>query len=228
VDELRILHAALTKQGRLPEASALNERLGPVRTLANKALRMAIENDPRLAPMKELLDRREFRGRFQRQSDGTYSVNFTGLPLVQVMPLFKARPVMVSSLTLDNVNLPDLSMLEGMELRVLSLKGCRGITDLTPLKAMKLQRLNLAGTAVRDLSPLVDMPLTELSLADCNKLTDISPLRECKKLEVLLLPQSARDIGFLREMKTLRVVSYKNLTQPVADFWKDFDAGRKK
>ncbi len=225
--QLRELEAALAKQGRPAERAIIQDKLGLSKTVTNKAMRMMIENDPKLAPLRELMERREFRGRFQRQSDGTFNVNFTGLPLITVMPFFNNRPVAVNSLTLDNVNLPDLTMLEGMDLHVLSIKGCRGITDLTPLKDMKLQRLNIAGTAARDLSPIADMPLVELSCADCTKLTDISPLKQCTQLEVLLLPPNAKNIAFLRNLKSLRVLSYKNLMQPVAEFWKEYDAAHK-
>lgn len=224
---LRELNAALLRQGRLAEAGAVMEKVG-TRAMVGNALRKVLESDPRLAPMKEFMDRREFRGRFQRQPDGSYNVNLTNLPVVQIMPFLDAKPILVSRLTLDNVNLPDLSMLEGMDLRELSLKGCRGITDLTPLRGMKLERLNLASTAVLDLSPLAGMPLVELSLNDCNKLADVSPLKQVATLQRLLLPPSARDIEFLRGMKSIQTLSYKNLSQPAADFWKEFDAGRRK
>ena len=225
--QLRELQLALGKQGRMPEKNAILEKLGVSISMTGKAMRMMIENDPKLAPLKEFMDRREFRGRFQRQVDGTFNVNFTGLPLVTLVPFFKARPLTVSGLTLDNVNLPDLSMLEGMDLRSLSIKGCRGITDLAPLAGMRLQRLNIAGTAVKDISSLAGMPLVELSLADCTKLTDVTPLNECQQLENLLLPPNARDVKFLRGQKTLKILSYKNLNQSAADFWKEYDASHK-
>jgi serine/threonine protein kinase len=226
--QLRELHASLFKQQRLAEASAIQEKLGEGRTFAGKAFRLLLDSDPQLAPLRELRDRREFRGRIQRLNDGTYSANLANLPYDRLKPFFDARLGMISVLTLDNVNLPDLSMLSSMNLRSLSVKGCRGITDLTPLSDMKLQRLTLAATAVRDLSPLAGMPLIELNLADCNKVASVAPLKNCPQLEVLLLPPSARDIAFLRDMKTLRVLSYRNLLQPVGDFWREYEAGMKK
>lgn len=226
--QLKELQDAMKKQGRPAEASAIAEKTGMGRTIVGKALRAAIDNDPKLARMRETLERREFRGRFQRLSDGTYSVNFNGLPLVTIKPFFDALPVTVSALQLDGVNLPDLTMLEGLPLRALSLKGCRGITDLSPLRGMKLQRLNLASTAIRDVTPLSGMPLVELILADCTKLTDLSPLKDCGTLEVLQLAPTVREIEFLRGHKTLRILSYKNLTQPVADFWKEYDSNLRK
>lgn len=225
--QLREYSDALQKQGRLAERAVIQEKLGVVRMATNRAMRTMFENDPKYAVLKDLMERREFRGRFQRQTDGTFNVNLTGLPLASVLPFLKDRPIAINSLTLDNEPLADLSMLEGLELHVLSLKGCRGITSLAPIAGMKLQRLNIAGTSVRDLSPVAGMPLVELSCADCTKLTDVRPLQKCLQLEVLLLPPGAKDVAFLRNMKSLRVVSYKNLTQPVAEFWKEYDAGRK-
>ena len=222
--QLRELNESLLRQGRIPEAGIIFDKLGIERSLAGKAIRQALENEPSLAPLREMLDRREFRGRIHRQPGGTFSANFSGLPLPAILPFFKTRPVIVTGLTLDGVDIPDLSMLQGMKLTQLSLKGCKNIPDLAPLAGMSLQRLNLSGTAIRDLTPLANMPLVELILTDCTKLTDLTPLRETRHLETLLLPSQAREIGFLRNIKSLKYVSYRDLTQPAADFWKERDA----
>ncbi len=221
--QLRELNESLLRQGRIPEAGIIFDKLGIERPLAGKAIRQALENDPAFAPVREMLDRREFRGRIHRQPGGTFSANFSGLPLATILPFFKAQPVLVTGLTLDGVDIPDLSMLQGMKLIQLSLKGCKNITSLTPLAGMSLQRLNLSGTAIRDLAPIAGMPLEELILSDCAKLTDLTPLREARKLQTLLLPAQAREIGFLRNIKSLKFLSYRDITQPAADFWKERD-----
>ena len=219
--QLRELNESLLRQGRLPEAGIIFDKLGVDRSAPGKALRLAFENDPALGPVREMLDRREFRGRFHRQPGGTFSANFSGLPLATILPFFKAQPVLLTNLTLDGVDIPDLSMLHGMNLTQLSLKGCKNITDLAPLAGMKLQRLNLSGTAIHDITLIADMPLTELILTDCTKLTDITPLRESRQLETLILPAQAREIGFLRKLKNLKFLSYRDISQSAADFWKE-------
>ncbi len=224
IELLRELHAALLKQTRLAEASSLSEKLGPERPLANKAIRKAIENNPEFAPLRDIVKNGELRFRITRLNDGTFHVNLNDLPLPAVLATLKAQPTSITSLTLDGMLIPDLILLQGMKLTALSLKNCRLITDLAPLRDMKLQRLNLSGTAIRDLSPLSGLPLVELNLAECGKLTDFRPLLACKALESLLLPANARDIAYLREHKTLKFLSTKPIPQPVADFWKDRDA----
>ena len=44
------------------------------------------------------------------------------------------------------------------------------------------------------------------------------------KLEAVILPEQCEEIEFLRDHPTLRRLSYKKLTQPVAEFWEEFDA----
>ncbi len=223
-EQLRELHAALIKQGRVAEAGAINEKLGPDRPLAIKAIRQAIENDPDLVAFRETLDKTEMRRRFARLRNGSFSVSLTNLPPHVLAPLLKAPARSISAMTLDGVLLSDLTPLRGWKLTSLSLKNCRAITDITPLREMQLQRLNLSGTSVRDLAALGGMPLVELSVFDCARLTDLRPLLACTKLESLLLPTQARDIAYLREHKTLKFLSTKSLTQPVADYWKEYDA----
>jgi internalin A len=131
--------------------------------------------------------------------------------------------VQISGLILDEVNIPDLSVLAGMRLRTLSLAGCRTVRNLQPLQELpELERLNLARTNVSDLSPLAGLPLVEVNLEDCSKATDFRPLLECKKLETLFLPKGARDIAYLKEHKTLKVLSYRRSNQSVNEFWAQY------
>jgi Leucine-rich repeat (LRR) protein len=129
----------------------------------------------------------------------------------------------VSMVSLDDRNFSDLSVFTGMKLTSLSLGGCGNVKDLKPLEGMQLRTLNLSFTGVSDLSPLAGMPLVELNLEGCSRISDFTPLKDCVSLEKLLLPRQARDIGFLRKMPGLKFLSYKGLSQPVKEFWAEFD-----
>lgn len=51
------------------------------------------------------------------------------------------------------------------------------VTNLAPLRGLRLDFLNLWRTRVADLGPLAGMPLRHLDLAECAGVTDLSPLR---------------------------------------------------
>jgi hypothetical protein len=75
--------------------------------------------------------------------------------------------------------------------------GATAVTDLSPLKGMKLEVLSVNATGVSDLSPLAGMPLKTL-------LCDFQP---------------ERDAAILQSIKTLETINNK----PAAEFWKDLD-----
>ena len=221
---IRELQTGLAKQGRVNDAATLLEKSGMDRQTALRALRETIENDPQLAPLRDIVRRRDLRGRFSPQPDGSYTADFKKLPYITLAPFFEATPVQISGLVLDEVNIPDLSVLAGMRLRSLSLSGSRTVKNLQPLQELpELERLNLSRTGITDLKPLAGLPLIELNLEDCPKLTDLRPLLECKQLEILFIPKGLRDIAYLRQHKSLKVLSYRRSNQPVAEFWAQFD-----
>ena len=224
--DLKLLEESLIRQKRLAEAGVIVDRFGPDKPAAIKLLREAVERDPRLKPLHEFLRGAALRGRFQRQNDGTYSANLRGLPPPTYLPLLRNEVVSVSVIYLDDPNFADLSLFEGLKLRELSLAGCASVTDLTPLRDMKLQVLNLNRTGVADLSPLAGMPLVELSLDGCTKIADFTPIKNCLLLEKLHLPKNARSIEFLRVHPKLKFLSFKGLNEPVAEFWADFEKRR--
>ncbi len=118
-----------------------------------------------------------------------------------------------------------VEVVQKLQLRSLSVAGCKSVADLSPLAGMTgLTKLNLARTAVKDLSPLANLPLVELILDDCPKITDVKILANCTSLEVLVLPKQVRDIEFLRNHPKLKFLSYHNAGQPKTEFWKEFDA----
>ena len=76
----------------------------------------------------------------------------------------------------------------------------------------------------RDLAPLIGSPIRELNLEGCTDLTDLEPLAKMEQLEAVIIPAQCKDIEFLRSHLSLRRLSYKKLTQPVYEFWQEFDA----
>ena len=228
ISHIRELQAGIAKQSdRVTDALALGEKVREGRPFAGRALRRQLEEDPQLASLRDVLMRREFRGRFSLASDGSFSANFRGLPYVLIAPILEAGPWQISSLVLDEVNIPNLSVLRNMNLRSLSVAGCRNVKDVSALRQIPLlERLNLARTAITDLSPLADLPLTELSLEDCRKVTDLRPLLQCKTLQTLIAPKGLKDIAILKGHSALKNLSYRNANQSAAEFWRDFDAGK--
>ena len=224
--QIRKLEAALVKQQRMAEASTLIDKFGPERPLVLKALRDALDADPKFAPLREAFKAGKFRGRFQRQPDGTYSADLRGVPSLAIPPLLKNQVLTISSVFLDDVNVQDLSILEGLPLTKLSLNGCTSVADLAPLSGMRIEILNLTRTGVTDLTPLAGMPLVELNLEGCTRIADFQPLKTFDKLERLLLPRHARNIGFVADMPNLKFVSFKSLSQTKEDFFKEL--GEKK
>ena len=148
-------------------------------------------------------------------------LNLESTPVVNLQPL---TDLPLETLRLNNTRVADLTPLTGLRLEQLSLSGCRTLRDLAPLRGMPLQTLNLSRTAVADLEPLVESPLRELNLEGCANLGDLKPLMKIATLESLLLPMQSKDIEFLRQHPGLKRISYKKLTQPAEEFWKEFDA----
>ena len=226
VADLKILEDALIKQKRIAEAAYLTDGFGPEKPLTMKRLRDAAENDPLLKAHRQLFRGQALQGRFKRLEDGTFSADLRRLPPPLFLPLLKNEVVSVSVLYLDDRGFTDLSIFQGMELREISLAGCTTLSDLAPLTGMPLRVVSLRGTAVSDITPLTKLPLVELDLDGCTKLTDLKPLADCRTLEKLLLPRGAKNIEFLRGHPTLKFISARGLSEPVKDFWADYDKRR--
>ncbi|MCA9004179.1 MAG: hypothetical protein KDA70_02815 [Planctomycetaceae bacterium] len=73
------------------------------------------------------------------------------------------------------VGVEDISGLKGMKLQFLDLMNCP-VSDLSPLKGMDLQYLDLTHCPVSDLSPLKGMKIQELYL-EGSFVSDLSPLQ---------------------------------------------------
>lgn len=90
----------------------------------------------------------------------------------------------LTALHIGGVKIPDLSILRGMKLQCLDIPGC-GVTRLAPLATMPLKELYCGPNALEDISPLKGMPLTRLNL-EGTQISDLSVLRG-KRLEYLVI-----------------------------------------
>jgi len=162
--------------------------------------------------------------------DGTWDLNLDNSTISDLTLL---RGVPISVLSINTTAIKDLTPLRGSPIKILNLSNTP-VADLGPLEGMPLEQLLLRNTPVANVSVLRGMPLTGLYLAYCRSLTDLSPLAECKTLTSLTLPPGAKDIAFLRNFPKLQRLSFQEIpqihtqpTQTAAEFWKEYDAGRK-
>jgi Leucine-rich repeat (LRR) protein len=115
---------------------------------------------------------------------------------------------MIEELWLWRSKVTDFSPLASCPaLRVLDLADT-AITDLKPLRGLKLRALHLGGTRVRDLMPLAEVPLESLYL-DGSDVTDITPLLQCPTLEKIVLPAGAQNVAELSKLPKLHGISYE-------------------
>ncbi len=224
--DLKLLVESLLTQDRKAEATYLADNFGPDKPRTVKLLHEAMDKDPALKPLREFLRGKALQGRFKRLADGTYSADLRRLPPPIYLPLLRNEVVSVSVIQLEDRTFSDLAIFRGMKLHELGLSNCGNVSDLSPLEEMPLKILNLYGTSVTDLSPLTKLPLVELDLDGCVKLTNLQPLKDCRTLEKLLLPRNAKNIEFLRSHPTLKYLSARGLSEPVAQFWADYDKKR--
>ncbi len=101
--------------------------------------------------------------------------------------------IYLEKLTMDGLNLPDLSALSGMtKLQELSITNCSISSSLSPLnKLSSLTRLTLSGSSISTLAEITALPaLTYLDLSD-NAIGDISTLANMTALEEVNLAQNA-------------------------------------
>jgi hypothetical protein len=110
--------------------------------------------------------------------------------------------------SIGHVNGIDLAPLhELVELRELKC-GTWHVSDLRPLKGLKLEKLSLFGSQVADLGPLEGMPLAWLDCRSCGRLSELAPLKRVP-LETFFceerLTRSQADV--LRQMPTLKWIN---------------------
>jgi len=95
------------------------------------------------------------------------------------------------------------------------------LEDLTPLRGMKLDRLNLTSSKVQDLRPIRKMPLWSLRISD-SQVTDLSPLKGMDLDWIAFTPKNITNgIDVIRNMPSLVWINGYAPT----NFWKRYDAG---
>ena len=167
-----------------------------------------------------------FRFALDRRQNGRYSLWFreqaiTDLSIIQGAPLCELWCVSCPQLA-------DLSPLRGMQLEVLNVCFSR-VTDLDALRGMPLRRIFLSGDKVTDVSPLTDSPLEDLYLDRCPVLTDVAPLAKIRTLKNLLVSPQVENLESLRDHPKLERLGYA-LTgilpmlpeSSSEDFWKSY------
>ncbi len=222
-ESIKELAESMAAQERNFESSIVSEKSGLEQGKFYRTLRRAVESNPELRPLRELISNKEFRGHFSKQPDGTWSAGFNSLNPAIFVPLLRSNIVRISSLSLNDTTLPDLSFISGMkDLKQLSLTKCKGVTDISPLVGLPIQTLSLSGTDVVDLAPLASLPITELRLDRCRRISDLRPLASLKSLKSLTIPLPKRpmEFAFLRDMKSLESLGFNEPAMPVEQFWK--------
>lgn len=174
----------------------------------------------------------------------------------QAIDFLKAQGITVRRLVVSNAggfeldlrgsSISNLTVLEGMPLDVLLLSNT-SVHDLSPLREMRfIRKLDVANTAVIDLSPLKDLQLSELTITK-TKVADLSPLEKMPLRVISFVKTEVSDltplrflplqeayfsaeatyqhqsIQILRTKDSLRCINYYG---SVAEFWKDYDAGK--
>jgi Leucine-rich repeat (LRR) protein len=127
-------------------------------------------------------------------------------PVEDLAPL---QGLPIKYLRVDNGVFRSLKPLEGMPLINLCVAACPNVSDLSPLRGMRLGRFACNVTAVSDLSPLQDMPLWYI---DCRntRVTDLSVAKTWTGLKELLLDfKPERDTELLCSIKTLEKINDK-------------------
>jgi hypothetical protein len=100
--------------------------------------------------------------------------------------------------------LSDLSPLKGMKLTHLHCWHTQ-VADLSPLQGMQLNSLACGATAVSDLSPIKGMPLTDLRIGE-TKVKDISILKGMP-LRTYEGPARSQDLEILRSIPSLVAIN---------------------
>ena len=122
------------------------------------------------------------------------SLNVSGCEqIVDFTPIREFRALTV--LKLEGTRINDLSSIRGLPIEELDLADTH-FSELTALRGMKLKRLNIRNTQVSDLTPLAGMPLAYLD-ATAIPATDFSPLAGAPLESLWIQNSPLRDLSFL-------------------------------
>ncbi len=154
----------------------------------------------------------------------------------RITDLSPLRSLLLDGLDVSSTLVSDLGALAGMPLISLQMDNTH-VKNITMLRGKPLRFLYMSNTRVSDISVLRNMPLIELRLDGCKNLKDITPLMDCRDLQRLTLPLQCDDLEFLRSFTNLQFLSYFGdefgrrpvpTNQTPAEFWKTYDARKKK
>jgi eukaryotic-like serine/threonine-protein kinase len=126
-----------------------------------------------------------------------------------------------------------------MPLTFLDLAAARGVSDLSPLRDMPLEYLNVGDQPVSDLAPLASLKSLRRLVMDSTSASDLTPLRGLGLRELSIYNVPAKDLSPLKglALKSLRLDyradheeflrSFTGLERindkPAADFWKEVE-----
>lgn len=150
------------------------------------------------------------------ENDRVVELAFSTQKVVDLWPV-RALPFLKKLDLGDDKNqgqLCDISCLKGMKFQELNLQNTR-VADLSPLQGMPLTSLDCGWTRVASLAPLKGMRLTALMISE-TPIADLAPLKdlplqrlECEKI-------NATEYAPLRAIRTLKTIN----DQPAAEFLK--------
>jgi Leucine-rich repeat (LRR) protein len=121
----------------------------------------------------------QFQGEFRLRGGQVEEASLVACNLKDLAPLAKLPSL--KRLSLYATEIADLSPLKGLRLEALEL-GMISLKSLEGLAGMKLSELNVSSNhELTDLSPLADMPLTRLDLSDTG-VSDLAPIQSLPDL----------------------------------------------
>lgn len=163
----------------------------------------------------------DYGGKANHEIDNTtvVSLRFVSDQVSDIEPLRALKGLKVLSCAGSSPGrskLADLTPLRDLPLEFLNVESTR-VLDLAPLKKMPLTKLLCNNTQVADLTPLKGLPLVGLECAG-TPVTDLSPVQGLP-LKWLACPiPSERNARVLQTIKSLETINGK----PAAEFWKQF------
>ncbi len=148
-----------------------------------------------------------------------------GHNLRSIQPLAAFSALQICDLSLlsnqSGSELTDISPLKGLRLKELLLNGHPKITDISPLLGMPLERLELERTSVKDLSVLKTIPtLLFLNLAG-TPVKDVTILSELPLQELNLANIKGCDLTPLAKIKTLQYLNISDCDAVDLSFMKE-------
>ncbi len=155
------------------------------------------------------------------------AISIRDLTPIRALPALKALACREASVKVSGKQpkgiLTDLAPLKGLALEQLDC-GQTEVADLAPLAGLPLKQLLLDGTKVRDLTPLAGAPLASLR-CDYTPLRDLTPLAGLPLRALYCVPAVAVEENNRKVLTALTTLEKINAV-PVAEFWKQADAGK--